>query len=773
MKRIILPDSGGRRPEVLPWPDMDLGADWQELIAKIAPGTSPSDIQRICLGERGMLGSRRNLIVSSPTNSGKSLIGHLFLFDAVRRGKRGLLLEPLRALAQEKFEELLSHRAAIEKFIGRKFTPKITTGDYSLDEETLSSPPPEEGEIVIATPERIEVILRHPAYDGWVGSIGAVCVDEAHQISCQRRGGSLEFVIASFLSQPAPPRFLLLSATLGSTDQALRWLDPCDLAESDVRWPALKREILVTEGEEKPDAIVLSLAKDILSAEGAALAIFVYRKADANRLADFLRTGLGATVLAYHSNMPFGRKEQIRNAYLSGQCRAIVSTTALGTGINLPSTHLIIRDTTFYPDGKIPPSQLIQMMGRAGRGEREGHAMVLLREADAWDPKELEISLIDPPLPELRSGLFGAPRSGGRKSEGAPQNIEPAARLVLSLLCRAGDAGFTREQIERFAASMLAGEEVAPLLHEALQWLTSPSNVLAHEREEDGALVPTRLGSASAKGGLPPGIAAAVGRLMRDLFSVDEDLRILPGFSTLDILVLAELVAERTFLGGAFSHALATKVDGWMEKPSHDNAALHLNWIRGNEETSKAEELFGSLGLSAGPVKAGLARKHGYLKTRAAAVLWMRGRGDRWEDIARTWAVDPAEIGEEEWIRNRSWLISGFAEVFDIRCFYFHLKEGCLASDEKIKKAKNILRRMRAQCFQVLGRLKYCSPLGPLLVRMRSAGTKGVGKATIERLESAGLLSPQAISELSEDQIRELKLDSKRIRAIRSYLRRK
>ena len=79
---------------------------------------------------------------------------------------------------------------------------------------------------------------------------------------------------------------------------------------------------------------------------------------------------------------------------------------------------------------------------------------------------------------------------------------------------------------------------------------------------------------------------------------------------------------------------------------------------------------------------------------------------------------------------------------------------------------------MRAECYQVLGRLKYCSPLGPLLVRIKKSGTKGVGKATIEKLENAGLTSAEAIRGITDEQSRALNLDPRRVASIKSYLRR-
>jgi hypothetical protein len=55
---------------------------------------------------------------------------------------------------------------------------------------------------------------------------------------------------------------------------------------------------------------------------------------------------------------------------------------------------------------------------------------------------------------------------------------------------------------------------------------------------------------------------------------------------------------------------------------------------------------------------------------------------------------------------------------------------------------------------------------------MKRSGTKGVGKATIEKLEAAGITSAREILEMSDDKIVELGIDSKKMNAIRSYLRR-
>lgn len=76
-----------------------------------------------------------HLVVSAPTNSGKSLIGEHCLLESIKINRISILVEPLRALAQEKFDELAN------KYSG-DFSVSISTGDYRLLDEQYTNPPP-------------------------------------------------------------------------------------------------------------------------------------------------------------------------------------------------------------------------------------------------------------------------------------------------------------------------------------------------------------------------------------------------------------------------------------------------------------------------------------------------------------------------------------------------------------------------------------------------------------------------------------------------------
>lgn len=268
----------------LSWQQLALGPPWKDVIKVLNPHTFSRPIQAKALGERSILHSRRNLVLSAPTNSGKSLIGLLALLEAVNRGHRAILLEPLRALAREKMSELESVANRLGNILGRSFKVRISTGDYRIDDETFADPPPQQGELLVATPERLEAILRNADYASWIESIDAVCVDEAHLLGSPHRGPTLEYLLTSFLCLSTPPRLILLSATLGNVEHLRTWLAPCDTIQITERYPSLQKEVIELDAEENADDMMLTYSRSIFDQEDANLLVFVYQTRSAERL---------------------------------------------------------------------------------------------------------------------------------------------------------------------------------------------------------------------------------------------------------------------------------------------------------------------------------------------------------------------------------------------------------------------------------------------------------------------------------------------------------
>ena len=150
----------------------------------------------------------------------------------------------------------------------------------------------------------------------------------------------------------------------------------------------------------------------MLSQPSTAAIVFVYRREGAEALARKLSDALATSVLAYHSGLSASERQRTRAQFRDGANRCLVATTALAMGVNLPATHVFVRDTTFFGSGKLRVDELLQILGRAGRGDRSGLGAVVVRQNDAWDADQLANALRDEALPPLRSSFAAIPAKG-------------------------------------------------------------------------------------------------------------------------------------------------------------------------------------------------------------------------------------------------------------------------------------------------------------------------------------------------------------------------
>jgi helicase len=754
------------------WDELGLPPKWLNIVNTIAPGSCPHDIQAKAIRDCRLLHSRRNLVVSGPTNSGKSLLGYLAVLSGLAEGRRALLIEPFKALAQEKHDELIGLLPRLEKDFGSAPSVEITTGDYRVDGETMMTPPPKAGEIVIATPERVDAIMRNPDFDGWVSSFGVVCVDEAHLLADGRRGPSLECVMTRFLCEKAPPRFILLSATVGDCHAVQAWLEPCDIVHSNIRRPPLRQEIIKVGEDEKADDIVVAALDGILAEDGASVLVFVYRTGDTSRLAvqicDRLEPRFGqGLAAAYHSKMPAAIKAEVRAAYESGKTRCLVSTTALGAGVNLPATHVIVRDLTFGKEGPLPVRDLVQMMGRAGRGARTGISAAVLKPHDAWSEEDLIRQIRTPDIPDMRSALLTG--AGGREGKRGDAQAAQAAKMVLGQLLRRERQSV--DDIRAFFQRSFGGREIADQVDGAIRWLSSGERLLAFQ--DEGGVGATTLGHAVGRTGLSLEVGTGFGTLIRDLLSCDQADALLTAWKPLDTLLVLELVNPRERSIKRFSTDLAERIDDWVER-SPNKPALFGEWIHGSAESSKAEQVLGSLGIKLDSKRKADegARQYGYLATLRAIILSQLGDGLRTEDVGRRWEITGLDGVEERWRDHLLWQLAGIAEILDIRCFFYHLKQECTADDDRIARVKNCFRVMRRGVFELMGSLRFCSPLGPFFRDLEEANA-GVGVRTKEKLEALGLANMVEIQKKSDKDLIRAGIQKRFIGKLRAYIARR
>jgi helicase len=371
----------------------------------------------------------QNLILASPTASGKTLVAELCaLKHVLEQNGKVLYLSPLRALANEKFDEFKKY-TSIRKPNGRRVMVGISTGDFDSSDPWL-----ERYDIIVTTNEKADSLLRHRAK--WMDEISLVVADEVHLLNDSERGPTLEVVLARLLQINPKLQLLVLSATVKNADELADWLKaecvttewrPVTLKEGVV----LQNEILFKDGsavkiEQYTKDAAINLATYIIKTSGQALLFASTRKnAVANakkaaaeidallskplkrslaslseqvaatgehtRIGDALAELIKNGAAFHHAGLSGSHRKIIEDAFREGKIKILTATPTLAFGVNLPARMVIIHDYRRYEMGygyyPISVLEYKQMAGRAGRPkyDKVGEAILIARTDDERD----------------------------------------------------------------------------------------------------------------------------------------------------------------------------------------------------------------------------------------------------------------------------------------------------------------------------------------------------------------------------------------------------
>ena len=97
----------------------------------------------------------QNLLVSTPTASGKTLVAIIATLKHIEHGCKIVYLSPLRALASEKYFDF-KKLEKITKSDGSSIKVSISTGDYESNSDHLK-----DSDIIILTNEKFDSLRRH------------------------------------------------------------------------------------------------------------------------------------------------------------------------------------------------------------------------------------------------------------------------------------------------------------------------------------------------------------------------------------------------------------------------------------------------------------------------------------------------------------------------------------------------------------------------------------------------------------------------------------
>jgi superfamily II RNA helicase len=316
----------------------------------------------------------KNVILTTPTGSGKSLVAAFVHFVAVAEGKKSYYTAPIKALVNEKFFAL-----------SRDFGPELVgmmTGDATVNPDAL---------IICCT---AEILANKALREGADAPVDYVVMDEFHYYADKERGVAWQIPLLTL------PRavFLLMSATIGPTERfeecltgltgrptvtVRATLRPVPL-DFEYRETPLHETILDLIRQDKAPIYVVNFtqraaaeeAQNLMSTDFCtkeqkraiheALSGVRFDSPYGKELQRFVRHGIGL----HHAGLLPKYRLLVEKLAQKGQLKVICGTDTLGVGVNIPIRTVLFTKLCKYDGEKtaiLSVRDFQQISGRAGR----------------------------------------------------------------------------------------------------------------------------------------------------------------------------------------------------------------------------------------------------------------------------------------------------------------------------------------------------------------------------------------------------------------------
>jgi superfamily II RNA helicase len=402
-----------------------------------------------------------NVILSTPTGSGKSLVAAAAHFAALATGRTTYYTAPIKALVSEKFFELCATFGAAN--VG------MLTGDASVNADAP---------IVCCT---AEILANIALRDGARADVGMVTMDEFHFYAEPDRGWAWQVPIIEL----PQAQFVLMSATLGDMERFREDLSrrtgrptaeirsverPVPLVYEYVLTPLHEtlEELLSTK--QAPVYVVHFTQQAALERAQALMSVNVCTRAEKDAIAALIgnfrfTAGFGSKTLSrlvrhgigvHHAGLLPKYRRLVETLAQAGLLKVICGTDTLGVGINVPIRTVLFTGLSKYDGVKtrlLKAREFHQIAGRAGRAGFDTMGTVVVQApehvidneralAKAGDDPKKRRKVVRKKPPEGTVG-YGRP-TFERLIEAEPEPLTSHFRvshsMLLNVISRPGDA---------------------------------------------------------------------------------------------------------------------------------------------------------------------------------------------------------------------------------------------------------------------------------------------------------------------------------------------
>lgn len=367
-----------------------------------------TEVQNLAI-ESGLFDGK-NLVVSAPTNTGKTFVGEMaaVVTSSKNTGNMCFMLVPLKALAEEKFEDFVS------KYGDWGLKIAISTKDRTEFDEQL-----DQYNLIIATYEKLNAVLvRNPEL---IRRLGLIIVDELQTIGDTERGPALEVLLTKIITGNPSTQIIGLSATAPNAADVAKWLDAklvstarryVDLHEgiinsgesllkiqgyeiapgdfvyrdfntrktnlekklglnlvSNVIEKSKEEQMIIFERSQPKSEEIAKIIAEECEVTNSTMDIIqeLDELVESTPLSRDLKKVLQKGIAFHHGGLLPEERLIIEKGFKDGKIRIVCSTTTLAAGVNTPAKNVIFRSYKYYWKENIAVKDYKNMAGRAGR----------------------------------------------------------------------------------------------------------------------------------------------------------------------------------------------------------------------------------------------------------------------------------------------------------------------------------------------------------------------------------------------------------------------
>lgn len=353
-------------------------------------------------------GKQMNRLIQGDVGAGKTIVAIGAMLMALDNGFQAAFLAPTEILAEQHYRTLSEHLKELDINIRLL----IGSQNKALRTDILTDIEGGNCNIVVGTHAIIQETVRFH-------NLGLAVIDEQHRFGVKQR--------SDLLNKGSHPHMLVMSAT--PIPRSLAMTVYADLDVSVIKdLPAGRKPIKTAIRSQKKREDVYSFVQQEVTDGGQVYVVYpLVEESEALDLKDatagfekLKKQFPDFNVGLIHGRMKTEEKDDAMKAFIKNEIQILVSTTVIEVGVDVPNASIMIIEHA----ERFGLSQLHQLRGRIGRGERQSYCILMpdlkVSKAGAFRLKTMEETTDGFRIAEADLKLRGPGDFLGTKQSGLP-----------------------------------------------------------------------------------------------------------------------------------------------------------------------------------------------------------------------------------------------------------------------------------------------------------------------------------------------------------------